>query len=286
MGNISSIVSRTSEACNSYAYLLNGHLIVKFAKDEKKLEKLFLEKKVLSFLKGKTTLRIPENNIFENHFTFTLHEMIKGENFQNKHYQMLTPQEKEKLCYDIALFMYELHSLTAAIKDLGVPRLKGIKGFYPIDKMKFFMTKCNKLTIQEQNFIASFCEEFTSAVNVSEDVFGHFDIQPKNIAFDFSKNEISGIYDFGDCGFCDSSYDFTKFAIQYDPEILKNVLIQYKKLSGKNFDLQQILRNSTYCIVYCLMRDIENNRSLERGKYELNLKMFQSDKSFAPMQFS
>lgn len=43
-------------------------------------------------------------------------------------------------------------------------------------------------------------------------------------------------------------------------------------------DLQIILRNSIYCILYCLMKDIEKNRSLDRGLYELRLKIFQCKK--------
>lgn len=118
IGDIFNIKSCVSEACNSYAFQLNEHLIVKFAKDEKSLEKLLLEKDVLSFLKGKTNLRIPENDIFENHFTFTIHNMIKGDTFQNKHYLALSSEKKEKFCFDIALFMYELHTLTNKILKL------------------------------------------------------------------------------------------------------------------------------------------------------------------------
>lgn len=276
-GDVFSIKSCVSEAYNSYAFILNGHLIVKFAKDEKKLEKLFLERDVLSFLKGRTTLKIPENNIFENHFTFTVHEMIKGETFQNKDYLTLSSSKKEKFCYDIALFMYELHSLTNEIRNLHIPQLKGIAGLYPINKISAFLTKCNKLTSQEQNFVAQFCDKFTYTVPNIENVFGHFDIQPKNIAFNFAKNEISGIYDLGDCGFCDISYDFTKFAIQYNPEILNNVLKHYEKLSGIKLNLQTILKNSVYCILYCLMKDIEKNHSPDRGLYELRLKMSQQN---------
>ena len=278
IGDIFNIKSCVSEACNSYAFQLNEHLIVKFAKDEKSLEKLLLEKDVLSFLKGKTNLRIPENDIFENHFTFTIHNMIKGDTFQNKHYLALSSEKKEKFCFDIALFMYELHTLTNKIRNMHIPQLKGISGLYPINKIKMFLSKCDKLTLQEQNFVTWFCDRFTYTIPNNQNVFGHFDIQPKNIAFNFEKNEISGIYDFGDCGFCDLSYDFTKFAIQYNQEILSNVLKYFNKLSGVILDLQIILRNSIYCILYCLMKDIEKNRSLDRGLYELRLKIFQCKK--------
>jgi len=276
IGDVFNIKSCISEACNSYAFILNEHLIVKFAKDEQKLKKLFLERDVLSFLKGKTTLKIPQNNIFENYFTFSVHEMIKGSSFKNEHYQMLSSLKKEKFCSDIALFMYELHTLTDAIRNIQVPQLEGIAGLYPSKKMKAFLPKCNKLTLQEQNFVAWFCDSFPLTIPNNQTVFGHFDIQPKNIAFNFAKNEISGIYDFGDCGLCDLSYDFTKFSIQYNQEILNNVLKHYEKLSGVVLDSQIILKNSIYCIFHCLMKDIEKKHSLDRGLYELRLKIHNS----------
>ncbi len=277
IGNVSDIEPCVSEACNSYAYLLNKHLIVKFAKDDAKLEKLLLEKNVLSFLKGKTTLKIPESTVFKNHFTFSIHEMIQGETFQNKHYQRLAPPRKDKFCHDVALFMYELHSLTDKINTPNLPQLKGIAGLYPLNGIKEFFKKRNELTRQEQNFVTRFCDEFTNHSQISKNAFGHFDIQPKNIAFDFAEDKISGIYDFGDCGFCDISYDFTKFAIQYNPEILNNVLKHYQNLSGLKLNVPAILSNSTYCVLHCLMKDIEKNRSPNRGLYELRLKISQQE---------
>ncbi len=88
---------------------------------------------------------------------------------------------------------------------------------------------------------------------------------PKNIAFDFAEDKISGIYDFGDCGFCDISYDFTKFAIQYNPEILNNVLKHYQNLSGLKLNVPAILSNSTYCVLHCLMKDIEKTLPGQRA---------------------
>lgn len=149
VGNISSITPCAVEACNSHAFLINNHLIAKFAKNEASRQKLFFERDILSFLRGKTTLKIPENNIFENHFTFTLHEMIKGDTLSNKQYQMLAPQQKEKFCSDIALFIHELHSLTNETKNLNLPQLKGITKIYPIDKVKSILIESQKFTPQE-----------------------------------------------------------------------------------------------------------------------------------------
>lgn len=262
-----------SDACNTFAYLVNKHIIVKFAKNEKKLEKLILERDILAFLKGKTTLKVPENNIFENHFTFSVHEIIKGETLSNNLYNKLTSKEKEKFCYDTALFMYELHSLTKNIQEPTVPNLKGITDLYPVEKIKEFLINCEMLQTEEQKFIKKFCDDFEDDATPTKSVFGHFDIQPKNIAFDFTKNEIAGIYDFGDCGFGDIIYDFTKLAIQYNSEILDNVLNEYEALSVLKLNKEKILKYSTYYVLYCLMRDIENGRSLDRGLYELKLRM-------------
>ncbi len=93
-----------SNACNSYAYLINENLIVKFAKDEEKLNKLFLEKDVLSFLKDKTTLKIPQLDIFKNDFYFSIHEIIRGEIFLNKHYPNLPYNTIPKSYFELDMF--------------------------------------------------------------------------------------------------------------------------------------------------------------------------------------
>ena len=113
--------------------------------------------------------------------------MIKGDTFQNKHYLALSSEKKEKFCFDIALFMYELHTLTNKIRNMHIPQLKGISGLYPINKIKMFLSKCDKLTLQEQNFVTWFCDRFTYTIPNNQNVFGHFDIQPKNIAFILKK---------------------------------------------------------------------------------------------------
>lgn len=275
LGTISSI-EYCLDACNTYTYLIDGYYIIKFAKNENKLQKLTLEKNVLSFLNGKTTLKIPQNNIVKDNYIFSIHEMIKGKILTTDLYNTLPSGKKEKFCDDIALFIHELHTLTIHAKKLNFPFLKGIKGLYPIEKIKAFLTSCDKLSPKEQNFVATFCSHYKRKKYAQVDVFGHFDIQPKNIAFDFERNEIAGIYDFGDCGFCNASYDFSKFAIQYTPEILSPILKKYEQLSENKLNKEAILIDSTYCILHCLMKDIENNYSLERGLYELNLKMIQN----------
>ena len=275
IGNISSIRSCMSEACNSYAYLVNDHFIVKFAKDEEKLKKIFLERDVLSFLKDKTTLKIPQFNVFENGFNFSLHEIIKGETFLNEHYQNLSDKDKNRFCYDIALFIYELHSQTKEIEKLNIPILKGITKIYHIEKIKLFFNSYSKISPKEREIISNFCDEYTDTEKTCNNVFGHFDIQPKNIAFNFMQNKINGIFDFGDCGFCSPSYDFIQFGIKYKPEILNNVLKHYKDLSNIDFNLEQILKGSMYRILYCLMRDIEENRPIEKGLETFRVKIYQ-----------
>lgn len=274
LGKIHNIQTCMAEACNSYAYLVNGNFIVKFAKDDEKLKKLLLERDVLSLLKGKTTLKIPEFNIFKNIFTFSIHEIIKGETFLNRHYQCLSDIDKDKFCQDIALFMYELHLETHRMKNLNIPTLKGVTGIYPIEKIKTFFTSYANISPDEKRLIRNFCDKYTNTDKRSIRVFGHFDIQPKNIAFDFVQSKINGIFDFGDCGFCNPAYDFTQFAIRYKPEIIHNVLKYYKMISGIDFNLEQILKDSLYRILYCLMRDIEANRPINKGLETLREKIY------------
>lgn len=53
IGDIFNIKSCVSEACNSYAFQLNEHLIVKFAKDEKKFRKTTFGKRCIILFKRK-----------------------------------------------------------------------------------------------------------------------------------------------------------------------------------------------------------------------------------------
>ncbi len=60
-----------------------------------------------------------------------------------------------------------------------------------------------------------------------------------------------------------------------DHFIVKNVLKHYKNLSNIDFNLEQILKGSMYRILYCLMRDIEENRPIEKGLETFRAKIYQ-----------
>ena len=273
IGKIKTIV-RCPQACNTFAYLIDDSIIVKFPKDLEKLKKIENENASLSFLRGQVTIKIPETILYKEDFVFSCHRLIRGQPLFQRQYDLLDLEKQQTFCKEIARFIYELHSLTPQIrKAIDIPLLRGIGRYYSASKIKEILSSDKRMTGKQIGFISKFEDEGVNPFEQSEKVSGHFDIQPKNIAFDFVKNEIAGIYDFGDCGLCAREYDFIKVGVQYNQKTVFGVISEYEKISGIKTDRQAVYRYALYDILYCLAKDVECGRSIDAGLDSLNLKM-------------
>lgn len=228
-------------AFNTWAYELNKKYIVRFPRCAKSYQKLLKEQKVLRFLKNKITFAIPESDFIKTEYGFFIHKKIAGKTLSSSQYFRLLPDQQHKFCQDIAIFMFELHRLTEKIaKYMTLNRWERLESGPSPEEIRQFVREHPKFTLSQKIFIDDFCNRYKFHQDDAPLVFSSFDLMPKNIAFDTRKKEISGFYDFGDCGIGNLYYDFAQLALDCDIKIVRQVLEEYQKISSEKLDISRI----------------------------------------------
>lgn len=235
-----------SEGCNTFGYEINKDYIVRFALNEKSLDKLKKEKKVLDYLEGKISIQIPKTEIFSGKHPFSIHRKILGGNLLEEDFLKLSNLEKDKLAYDLSLFFSEMHSIPIKnLKHLELSYWDRYERVFPNKEIIVnTIRKTNELGLIVKNFILEFVEVYFDNEGNKKNVFGHFDVMSKNLAFDLKKNKLNGIFDFGDCGIGGYLYDFSQ--IDFGLDLWKRMKRDYERFSQNEFDIKQIQQHSLF----------------------------------------
>ena len=99
------------QGLDSVAYLINHEYIFKQSKHDEARMNLKRESRVLSYLKDKVTLQIPDIEYYSEKYSICGYRELKGDKLTPSIYKNMSDEEKDGLARDIALFIRELHSL-------------------------------------------------------------------------------------------------------------------------------------------------------------------------------
>ncbi|MCL2629248.1 MAG: aminoglycoside phosphotransferase family protein [Alphaproteobacteria bacterium] len=239
---IKSLAPPCKNAENTYAFEINGDTIAKFPRKESKIQKLVLERDLLNLLQGETNLKIPEPKLSDQEYFYSFYRKIPGDNIDQNQLSKLPAAAQQKFCENIASFVFKLHSLTDKVTEkIQLPEWDRFfrKYLKPNEVLEMTLND-NNFSAPEKEFLKSFYENFSLTHDRAIIKFSHFDIMPKNIAFDFDGQEIAGIYDFGDSGIGDIHFDFSQMGLHYNLETLSRIVDYYEQLSGIELDINKI----------------------------------------------
>ncbi len=263
---IKDFCSHLKGSYNSFAYEINNEIIVRFPRKEASIAKFIKEEQVLSFLKNKTTLQIPDVSLVKGDFLYACHKKIQGKNIYQNDLDNLSPKQKVLFCNDIAQFIYELNSQTKEIaKAIDIPTTHKIQNKTKAQILYDFMMSNNNFGNADKKKLEQFLENFP-LVNSQEHLkFSHLDLMAKNISFDFNKSKINGIYDFGDCGIDDVYYDFSQAGLDFNISTIKTIAKQYKTLTNIDIDDQKVKEYSFYSWL-CFYHKHQTQEALDEVK--------------------
>lgn len=197
------------------------------------------EIKLLNYLQGKTSLAIPNIEFIGKTITYTGYKKIPGGDLTNKVYSSLTKRQKDKLIFDLANFLREIHD-SLSIKQAGK------MGFISEDLRSYSkMVKRilpKKITNPKiQRFIKETCTEYDSMIKVNtKSVFLYNDLHTENMAFDYKGKRLNGIFDFSDVMIGDINMDFYPL-YKFDPYLMKAVVEKYQFLTGLRLNLRRMV---------------------------------------------
>lgn len=234
----------------SYAYQVNNDIIVKFSR--KYPEKMQREVQILDLLHGRISMPIPEMKIVScDGYVYSKHTKIIGQTPAQSDVDAMDSAVRARFCADIARFAFEMHAATNfVLNQMCIPQWErySMRSMRPAQIAMQLATDEN-FTNDERAFIKHFCNDYTIANDDAVVRLGHFDMQPKNIAYNPVSGCIAGIFDFGDCAHGDIYHDFAQLALGYSPDILAAILDEYAHLGGHRVGL-------TKCYDYALHQEL------------------------------
>ena len=248
--DVQSIEPLFHKSYNSYSYQVNGNIIIKFSR--RYPEKMQREAQILNLLQGRISMPVPKIQIIScDGYVYSKHAMIMGQPPLQSDVDAMTPTVRARFCADIARFAFEMHAATDFILNrVCIPQWErySMRSMRPALIADKIITDEN-FTDDERAFIERFCNDYTIANDDAVVRLGHFDMQPKNIAYNHVAGRIAGIFDFGDCAHGDIYHDFAQLALGYSPDILAQILDEYAHMGGHRVKLAK-------CYDYALHQEL------------------------------
>lgn len=256
---------------NNDILVINSEYIFRFPKYPQGIEDLLVETEVLKRLKNYITLQIPnpQYSAFENKevgSVFVGYKLIKGESLWRDTF--LKIRDKQRLAYELATFLQELHSKDVRSEVSQVARVRDIYAewlnLYQRIEEKLFIYMSKERKEEVENNFTQLLDNLRN--QQTEFTVVHGDFGPSNILYDEQTGSISGIIDFGSVHVGDPALDFAAMIgpFGYGEEFLNLCAEVYPKV------LDYIERAKFYASTFALQEalfGIENNdqEAFQRG---------------------
>ena len=225
-----------AEGWDSVALEYDG-LIFKFARNQRARERLRREVALLTFLRPRITMPLPQPVLFDGDEPFSQHRKIPGDKLAADDYLMLGEGSRNALATRMAQLYAELHQLPLArlqqvgavavepwmspqeILDKALPRLpRGYKGW-----ARKVVAAYRRLSIKGDELI-----------------YGYFDGHGWNMAFDFATGTLNGVYDFADSGFGSRHRDLS-YSNWISADLTLRIISRYEELTRHQVDRDLVM---------------------------------------------
>ncbi|MBI2639511.1 MAG: aminoglycoside phosphotransferase family protein [Candidatus Sungbacteria bacterium] len=224
---------------------INDNMIFRFPKDNKftfyKNEKTSFdtEVEILGILKNKISLQIPQIEFLGKSFTYMGYPKIHGGNLTTEIFDSLNSEQKEKLTFDLANFLREIHASISPDEARKIGVVNEDLPSYSRSIKSVLPNKINNKSVL--NFVEATVEEYESLIQEKvELVFLYNDLHTENMAFDATAKKLNGVFDFGDIMVGDVNMDFYPL-YKFDPYFMKAVAGKYQKLTGRKLNLRRMV---------------------------------------------
>ena len=257
-------VTAIDPAANTIPYLVNKEYIVREAQYPNLQKKLVKEERLLSYLQGKVTLKIPDVHVLDvDGKLYACHKIIHGESLDARAYNTLSDAQKQLFTDDLAQFLIELHQ-------------QPIPDFLPIwSSLPTLATRCTTSTFEEailrstelmpfekeylSKFFKGYAEKFLGD-RLNEErlgkglnkgcvdagyVLGHCDVLPKNVAYNFEAKRLNGIFDFGNSSKIHRVYEFMYLVLDWPLDVLLRVYQVYTRVHPA-FSIKEVLDHALF----------------------------------------
>ena len=219
-----------------FAVAVDDRWIFKLPRRETAQKALVREAQVLAVIRPAVTMPVPDMQVFPGPPMFSRHRMLEGEHLVTADYDRLPETARDRLAADMARFYAELHRLDMKTMEAAGARpistwlepeviLRRVWPVLPAELRSFAdrtITQCQQLTPDPHGV-----------------TFGYFDGHGWNMAFDLARQQLNGIYDFGDCGFGSLHREFI-YSDFISTDLTGRIIAKYEGLTGRVLDRRRI----------------------------------------------
>jgi len=215
---------------------VDGRLIFKFPRHDAAKEALQREAALLAALGPRLHMRVPDLAILPGPPLFSRHEKLQGGHLLAAGYEALPEDARARLAQDLARFYAELHAIE---NDLMIR-----SGARPIAAWQSVKNIREKALPLLSSRLRARAEEVLRRFQLLPPdphglTYGFFDGHGWNMAFDFKRRKLNGIYDFADSGIGPLHQDFI-YASLVSFDLSERIVRAYEALTGRMLDSPRI----------------------------------------------
>ena len=221
---------------DSLAVEVGGRLIFKFPRHEAAEARLRKEARLLAAIRPRLSTPVPDMSLIEGPPLFSRHRKLIGEHLPPDAYDAVSVQGRDRIAGQLALFYAELHALDVAeVSSLGAGP---IGAWLPVDEIaRKALPRLPPVAWPRAE--AALDAYARLPPDPHGETFGFFDGHGWNLAFEAGREQLNGVYDFGDSGFGGLHQEFIYSNIT-SFDLTDRIVAAYKALTGRELDRDRI----------------------------------------------
>ncbi|MBR1540935.1 MAG: aminoglycoside phosphotransferase family protein [Clostridia bacterium] len=181
------------------------------------------------YIQGKTTYHTANLKLLENdERNFSMHQKVEGQALTDK-MDKLNKEQIDQLSYEIADFMYQLHSMNYKKEEIFSCDNIGLDLVDFLDELIGLHLDASSRRFWNYN-------EFKHKDN---SCLVHGDFNPGNIIID-ENNHIAAVIDFGFAGFGNKYFDISRIIGRLPADYKEPIIRHYEEISGQKLDYDML----------------------------------------------
>lgn len=203
----------------------NNSYFFRFPRDDFWIRTIVKDCQFARFVKGRTSYNTSDLKLQEdNSRFFSVHKKVDGIALTEKMNE-LNDAEIEKISYEIADFMVQLHKMDFKKNEIFTCDNIGLN-------LVDFLDELIEMHLDEEN--KKFWD-YNSFIEKDKNCLVHGDFNPGNIIID-KNNNIAAIIDFGFSGFGNKYFDISRIIGRLPSQYKEPIIRNYEKISGEKLN--------------------------------------------------
>lgn len=221
---------------DSVAIEADGAWIFKFPRRPAAVERLRKECRILSLIRPRVALSVPDMVLHEAPTLFSQHRKLAGGFLETADYLPLSSAQRDAVAEKMAGLYAALHAIPKT--EARAAGATAIDPWTPVDQV----ARCAPhLPGDLLSHLAATLEAYAAIpTDPAEEIYGYFDGHGWNMAFERATATLNGVYDFADSGFGPRSQDLS-YSNWISRDLTVRIISHYERMTGRSIDRERVM---------------------------------------------